>query len=234
MESRKVWFALSARENKKDLHRLFKNKAGMIKTLKSKSIFLSTAAEIAEQPDTDKEKTDDGSKPANGMADSSSKSQSGASKKVEELKPEEATCLETFSNCWNNTICTLKKKKEKVLCHQMTWSSTTHPCLPHSSRSSDGCPSPGQSRPATGTKPQRRTLPSRESVPPLLLPRLLGAKTQTRTEAELSKDLCPLEPGAPAPVPAPFCDPRSRTLRWPWLSWKGSLATLEGALWRFV
>lgn len=65
-------------ENKISFHRLCK--------AKQRLVFSSTAAEISEQPDsTGEEKTDDGTKPANGTADSNSKSQSGSNKKVQEL-----------------------------------------------------------------------------------------------------------------------------------------------------
>lgn len=77
---------------------VYKTYSLSIKGFQIKILSLSTAAEIAEQPDTTgEEKTDDGSKPANGTADSSSKSQSGSSKKVQELKTEEATCLDFTS-----------------------------------------------------------------------------------------------------------------------------------------
>lgn len=49
---------------------------------------------MTEQPDTDREKTDDGSKPANGTADGSSKSQSGSSKKVGSAKTGDAQSRE--------------------------------------------------------------------------------------------------------------------------------------------
>lgn len=81
-------------EQKGDRHRLLIKQGCDVKTLKSKSILLSTAAEITEQPDTDREKTDDGSKPANGTADGSSKSQSGSGKKVGSAKTGDAQSRE--------------------------------------------------------------------------------------------------------------------------------------------
>lgn len=134
----------------------------------------------------------------------------------------------TGSAHWNKEKVWLlrrqKEKKNKIvnyipqLSEESVFKLSSLLCPPLSSRSSDDCPSPGRSRATTGTKPQRSlpsvgTQPSRESIPPL------GAATRSRTEAEPSKDLCPLEPGALALEPAPFCDYRTRTLRCPQLPW---------------
>lgn len=81
-------------EQKGDRRRLLNKQGCDVKTPQSKSILLSTAAEITEQPDEDREKTDDGSKPANGTADGSSKSQSGSSKKVGRAKTGDARSRE--------------------------------------------------------------------------------------------------------------------------------------------